>query len=127
MMTPMQRTKAILKKNKIINEVVERYFPKSRMYPFGCTKDFLGIIDLLALDNGVIGIQVCGNDFASHKQKISVQEKESTIAWLSQPGTRLQIWGWRKLKKVRGGKATTWTPRVENVFLINNEIIFEEV
>lgn len=126
MTTPMQRTKAELKKHGILHRVVERYFPKSAKYPYGCKEDLFNIIDVLALDSGIVGIQVCGSDYMSHKTKIMEQEKENTLAWLSQPGARLEVWAWRRLKKVRGKKAMYWKPRIADVLIVNGELYWEE-
>ena len=82
--------------------------------PYGKTLDFLHIIDLMALDpnRGVVGIQVCGSDVPSHMKKIKEQHVNNTIAWLETPGTSLEVWGWRKVKQKRGGKAMIWQPRI---------------
>ena len=121
----MQRTKSELKKYGIIHQVVERYFPPSKKYPFGLKEDFLNIIDVIALDNGMVGIQVCGSDLNAHKHKIMYLKRNNTIAWLSNNG-RLEIWSWRKLKKKRGMKATYWKPRIIDIILVNNELYWEE-
>ncbi len=120
MKSPMQRTKAELKKQGIINGVVERWIQRARK-----RIDLFGIIDLIALDNGVVGIQVTGSDFSSHKIKIMEDEKENTLVWLKNGG-RLEVWGWRKLKKVRGKKATYWSPRIADVLIVNKELYWEE-
>ena len=105
--SPMMRTKSELKKYGIPHGIVERWIARARK-----RVDLFGIIDLIALDNGVVGVQVCGSDFAPHKKKIMEEEKENTLKWLSQKGARLEVWGWRKLKKKRGGKAMYWSPRI---------------
>ena len=121
----MQRTKAELKKYNIQHSVVERYFPKSRKYPFGCKEDLFNIIDLIALDNGIVGLQICGTDFSPHRKTLMVTQKQSTINWLKNGG-RLELWGWRKRKKVRGKKATYWSARIADILLVNGELYFEE-
>lgn len=123
--TPMTRTKAELKSHDIIHRVVERYHPRSAKYPFGCKEDLLNIIDLIALDCGIVGIQVCGTDWAEHKRKIMEDEKENTFAWLDNGG-RLEVWGWRKRKKKRGGKAMYWSPRIADVSIVHGELYWEE-
>lgn len=124
--TPMVRTKAVLKESGIKHQVVERYHPRSKKYPFGCSEDLFNIIDLIALDNGIVGIQVCGRDWQEHKRKIMEDEKQNTLDWLSQKGARLEVWGWRKRKKKRGGKAMYWSPRIADVMIVNKELYWEE-
>jgi len=124
-MSPMVRTKAELKLHGIIHRVVERYHPRSKKYPFGCKEDLLNIIDLLAFDNGIVGIQVCGTDWKDHQRKIMEDEKENAFTWLENGG-RLEVWGWRSLKKKRGGKAKYWSPRIADVSIIQGELYWEE-
>jgi len=120
MTSPMERTKANLKKHGITHGVVERWVQRARK-----RIDLFGIIDLIAMDNGIVGIQVTGTDFSSHKIKIMEEKKENTLEWLSNSG-RLEVWGWRKLKKVKGKKATYWSPRIADVLIINGELYWEE-
>ena len=121
MTTPMQRTLAEIKKQNLTYWVVEvwKQWAKRRV-------DLFNIIDLLVLDNGVVGVQVCGQDVNSHKEKIMETEKHYTLAWLEQPGTRLELWGWRQLKKARGGKAKVWKPRIVDILIVNGELYWEE-
>jgi len=110
--TPIQRTKALLKEQGIRCEVVEKFNPYAG--PYGIKQDFMGIIDILAMDKerGVVAYQVCGTDFAPHVHKLFANAQDC-IDWLSCPGTFLYIIGWRKLLKKRGGKAKVWTPRIQ--------------
>lgn len=80
----------------------------------GFRKDFLGCIDLIALDpqRGVIGVQSTGQDFSGHLRKLTEERAQECRDWLSTPGTVLELWGWRKIKAKRGGKAQLWQPRV---------------
>lgn len=72
--------------------------------------DFLGFGDIIALmPNGITAIQACGSDFAAHKRKIL--ENEHAPEWIKSGG-RLELWGWRKIKRKRGGKQMIWSPRV---------------
>ena len=120
MISPMMRTKAALKKDEIKHGVVERWIQRARK-----RLDLFGIIDLIALDAGIVGIQVTGADFASHKIKIMETEKENTLEWLLNTG-RLEVWGWRKLKKIKGKKATYWSPRIADVLIVNGELYWKE-
>jgi hypothetical protein len=91
---------------------VERF--NAHVGPHGIRQDLFGIIDIIALDpeRGVVGIQSCGQDFAAHERKILIERAQETCDWLSTPGTKLELWGWRKVKLKRGGVAMRWSPRV---------------
>ena len=119
-MSPMERTLAEIKKAGLKYCKVEHFnhFSKRRV-------DLFGIIDLLVLDSGIVGVQVCGTDYQEHVRKITEDEKENTLEWLKSEG-RLEIWAWRQLKKVRGKKAMEWIPRIADVLLVNNELYVEE-
>jgi hypothetical protein len=95
--------------------VVEHFNP--HVGEHGIRQDLFGILDVLVLDpSGVIGIQCCaGSAFKKHWEKLTVERAQDSIDWLSTPGTKLQIWGWRKVKLARGGKAMRWSARVEEV------------
>lgn len=82
--------------------------------PHGIRQDLFGIIDIIALhpSRGVVGVQSTGQDFAGHFQKITREKAQDTRDWLQTPGTSLELWGWRKVKAERGGKAMVWKPRV---------------
>ena len=87
------------------------------------------IFDLIALDNGIIGIQVTGADIAEHKRKIMVEHAEYTHAWLENGG-RIEIWAWRKkkarLKSGKIGKSYRWSPRMFDILLVLGELYWEE-
>ena len=115
-MTPTQRTIRELKNNGRKCAIVEKWNP--HVGPHGIRQDLWGIIDVLALDpeQGVIGIQCCaGSGFASHLKKITEDRAQDTLDWLQTPGTRLEVWAWRKVKVKRGGKAMVWRPRVQEI------------
>lgn len=82
--------------------------------PHGVRQDLFGIIDVIALDpeHGVVGVQSCGNQFSEHYKKITEDRAQEAIDWLCTPGTRLELWAWRKVKVKRGGKAMRWSPRI---------------
>lgn len=121
-MTPTQRTIRELKNQGRRCAIVEKFNrfgggirpDGSRT---GVRQDLFGIIDVLALDpeRGVIGVQCCGSDFAGHIRKILVEKAQETLDWLQTPGTVLEIWGWRKIKVKRGGKAMVWSPRIREI------------
>ena len=92
--------------------IVERF--NAHVGPHGIRQDLFGIIDVLALDpgRGVVGVQSCGGSFAAHEHKLLEERAQECIDWLSTPSTGLELWGWRKVKLRRGGKALHWQPRV---------------
>lgn len=112
-----QRTLRALRARGLVAAIVERF--NQYAGPHGIRQDLFGIIDVLALDpeRGVIGIQSCGTAFNQHLQKLIVEKAQETSDWLSTPGTSLELWGWRKVKLKRGGKAERWTPRVVQITL----------
>ncbi|KKL47326.1 hypothetical protein LCGC14_2336700 [marine sediment metagenome] len=121
-MTPTQRTLALLKKNGMTCGIVEKWIqfgpkdPRRKFMP-GMRKDFLDIIDIIAVsDTETWGIQCCaGSGFAAHWKKLRVEKIETTTAWIACPHRKLFIYAWRKLKVKRGGKAMKWEPRIEEV------------
>jgi len=125
-MSYVQRTIRQLKNQGRVCAIVERFNP--HVGPAGIRQDLFGIIDVLALDpeRGVIGVQVCGQDWQSHVTKLTEERQQETHDWLSTPGTVLQLHGWRKVKKKRGGKLMIWRPRVGEFYLEDDEIKFRE-
>ena len=112
-MSPTERTLKALKERGLICGIVERFNRFGG--PFGIRQDLFGILDIIALDieKGVIGVQSTGQDFAGHIKKLTIEKAKESHDWLRTPGTSLELWGWRKVKKVRGGKAMVWKPRVK--------------
>jgi hypothetical protein len=97
--------------------------------PHGIRQDLFGCIDIIALDpaRGVIGVQSCGQGFADHKPKLLEERSQEVMEWLKTPGTALELWGWRKVKLNRGGKAMRWKPRLARLILDNGSILFREI
>lgn len=116
-LTPTQRTLRELRAQGRVAAVVERWM--QHVGPHGARQDLFGIIDVLALDpeRGVVGIQSCGEQFAAHLRKLTVERAQETTDWLMTPGTKLELWGWRKVKLHRGGRAERWQPRIQQVTL----------
>ena len=105
--TPTQRTLKKLRDDGYTAGIVERFI--SIPGSFGKRIDLFNIIDIIAIKKGEIwGVQSCGQAFADHDKKIL--EHENSPKWIEAGGILLLI-GWRKLKKVRGGKAMIWVPR----------------
>jgi len=113
----------------VIRERGHLYWKTEYWNSFSKTKvDLFNIIDLVVLVPGfcTLGIQVCGSDFQDHVRKITEEFKENALAWLLCPGNQLELWGWRQVKKKRGGKAMVWKPRVLNFQEKNGDIVYEE-
>ena len=118
-LSPTQRTLRELRSQGRIVDVCERWIVNPRHPGGGFRKDLFGFIDLIALDSerGIVAIQSCGQSFKAHLDKIMDSEcTEYAIEWLK-CGGRIEVWGWRKLKKVRGGKAMVWRPRVKEILM----------
>jgi len=116
-LSPVQRTMRALRDQGVICGIVERW--NQHVGPFGIRQDLFGIVDILALDpeRGFIGIQACGQDFAAHVRKLTEERAQECIDWLETPGGVLELWGWRKILKNRGGKQKLWTPRIKEITL----------
>ena len=85
--------------------------------PFGKRQDLFGIFDLLCFDaTSTLGIQ-CGTGSGHRAHRNTIMENELAPLWLAHPSRRIQIWSWRKIKRVRGGKQEIWAPRVEEILL----------
>ena len=115
----VQRTLRTLRNQGCVCEIVERF--NSFAGPHGIRIDFLGFGDIIALyPTGITVIQACGADFAAHKRKIL--QCEYAIEWLKSGKcecgiqmSHIELWGWRKVLKKRGGKLKVWSPRVEKI------------
>lgn len=97
-------------------DIVERF--NRYAGPHGIRQDAFGFIDILALDpeRGIVGIQSCGHAFTEHLNKITEERAENVTEWLK-AGGKLELWGWRKVKIKRGGKAMRWKPRICDFWL----------
>lgn len=106
-MTPTQRTLQALRKQGYKCAIVEKWNPHAHI-----RQDLFGIIDILALAPGeVVGVQSAGTSFSEHEHKLLEEKREECLTWL-EAGGKLQLWGWRKLKVKRGGKAYKYEPRI---------------
>ena len=118
-----QRTLRELRAQGRIVDVCERWIINPRHPAGGFRKDLFGFIDMIVLDpeQGIVAIQSCGQSFKAHLDKILDSEcTEHVIEWLRCGGS-LEVWGWRKLKIKRGGKAMRWTPRIRKITLDDPE------
>lgn len=95
----------------------------------GIRQDLFGIVDILTLDpvRGFVGVQVCGQDWQPHVTKMTEEKAQECFDWLSTPGGKLELWGWRKVKKRlangKKGQAEIWAPRIADVLLKDGVII----
>jgi len=92
---------------------VERFI---KLGNFNARFDLFGFIDIVALLYGeTFGIQATtASNVPSRIAKIRGY-REAKI-WLA-AGNRVQVWGWKKVLKKKGGKATVWIPRIVEVEL----------
>lgn len=116
----VQRSLAYLRKEGFDSAIVEHFNPFAG--PHGHREDLFGVFDLLSIkvDEGIVGVQCCGSDWAPHVRKITEERGDIVTKWLSCGGKAVLI-GWRKLKVIKKdgtkGKAERWTPRIADIVL----------
>lgn len=116
-MTPTQRTLELLKEKYIISGIVERFIHNRNPQLHGIRSDLFHIFDIISLsENHIIGIQSCGTDFAAHYRKITEEFAENAALWL-QAGGKIELIGWRKIRKRRGSKQMVTAPRIKEITL----------
>ena len=124
MASSMSLTTTALRKDNINFWIAEYYNPHTKT-----RADMFNIFDIIALDAGIIGIQACKTDIASHRKKIMVEYETYTKKWL-QCGGLIEVWAWRKLKQKKKdgkmGKRSIWIPRIFDVGLLCQELFWEE-
>ena len=107
-LSSVQRTLRQLRQEGCICGIVEEFNP--HVGKFGIRQDFFGIFDLISIyPKSVCGIQACTSDFKKHKKKIL--ESEIAPEWIKSGG-KIELWGWRKVKKNKGGVLMVWKPRL---------------
>ncbi len=123
-LSPTQRTLRLLRQQGYFADIVEKFNPwvgpeiervdrHGNRYksPCGIRKDLFGFLDIIViLPKGVAGIQSCGQNFAEHNRMIL--ETSLAYKWVKAEN-RLELYGWRKIKKQRGGKLMIWDPRIK--------------
>jgi hypothetical protein len=124
-----QRTLRALREQGRIVDTCERWVRNPKHPAGGFRKDLFGFIDLISLDpeRGIVAIQSCGQGFSEHVKKITDSEcTEYVIEWLrNRSKPCLELWGWRKVKLKRGGKAMRWKPRIAD-FNWDGELTWSE-
>lgn len=123
-LSPTQRTLAAMRDGGRLCGIVERFNPHAG--PFGIRQDLFGFIDIICIDpvEGIVAIQSCGQDISGHVKKLTEERNENMFEWLKY--APVELWGWRKVKLKRGGKAMRWMPRVIDFFLDGDEIQWKE-
>jgi hypothetical protein len=116
MVKPGQRTLEYLREEGYMVGMVERFL--SHAGHFGVRQDLFGLFDILAVrpDEGIIGIQCFTTAWTEHYEKFYESCREESITWLKSGG-KIELWGWRRLKVKRKGKAIRWVPRIEVITL----------
>jgi hypothetical protein len=116
-LSPTQRTLKALRDEGRVCGIVERFIAQAG--PFGKRVDLFSFIDIITLCpeyKVITGVQSCGQSFSAHLKKILNECRENAMLWL-ECGGRIQIYGWRKLLKKRGGKQKIWVPRIKEITL----------
>lgn len=113
--TTGHRTLQALRQLGYMAAMVERF--NSHGGPFGVRVDLFGLFDIIAVhpDEGIIGVQCFTTAWKEHYSKFC-ENHEQAYNWL-RAGGKIELWGWRKLKVKRGGKAIRWEPRIETINL----------
>ena len=102
-----QRTIRALREQGCLCDIAEKF--NSHIGPFGARQDLFGFIDIVAIyPEGIVAIQSCAATFREHYRMII--ENETAPEWLKHGG--IELWAWRKVKRVKGGAAMTWKPRI---------------
>lgn len=124
-LSPTQRTIRALKDQGMICGSVEKFNPYVGEH--GIRQDLFGFIDIVALDTskGIIAIQSCGQSFSAHRNKLLEERNDAVYEWL-RCGGKIELWGWRKVKLQRGGKALRWRPRIADITLDKERLFIEE-
>ena len=123
-MTPTQRTLKAMREQGRLCAIVEKFNPYAGSH--GIRQDAFGFIDILAIDpvDGIIGIQSCGQNFSEHVKKLTEERNEAVYEWIKH--AKAELWGWRKIKLKRGGKAERWMPRIADIKLDGSEPVIVE-
>ncbi len=112
MASPTSRTIEALKSEGWITGIVEKWNPHARI-----RQDLFGFADILAAspDRMPKLIQTTSGSHVSSRVEKIIAEPRARTALLS--GFVIEVWGWRRLKVKRGGKAVRWEPRIVSVTL----------
>ena len=127
-MSPTSRTLKVIRDDGWMAGIVERFITAGKNRAFGNRSDLFGIFDIIAVQNnlpfpypGTLGIQVFSTAWREHEEKM-VENGDAVRTWIK-AGNGIELWGWRKLKLKRGGKAFRWTPKIKRVLLAEDDSI----
>ena len=115
--SPTQRALKDLREQGYTVAIVEKYNafagPVVNGKRVGIRQDLFGFADIISLGPGkrIVAIQSCGQNFAEHERTMLDSEATANVIEWLRAGGEAELWGWRKLKLARGGKAERWTPR----------------
>lgn len=123
-LSPTQRTLEQMKKLNRRCGIVEKFNP--HVGPHGKRFDLFGFIDIIVIDpeDGIIGIQSCGQGYSDHVKKIEEECADAVADWVAH--AKAELWGWRKVKKVKGGKAMVWKPRIGDILVQDGKVVVIE-
>ena len=112
--SPTQRTLKYLRDAGYYCDMVERWIQNPKHPAGGFRKDYMGFGDILAFSEySTLLVQSCGQSYAKHLRDLLTNL--NVPLWLANPNRKLILIGWRKVKKVRGGKAMVWKPRIKEI------------
>ena len=121
-MSPTQRTLALLRKQGYKSWIVERFLGYAGK--FGKRQDMFGIIDIIAITSDeTLGVQCCSGTGSEHWKKLTTEKNQECYDWLINSDRKLQIWGWRQLRKKgyttsgKRRKGKEWIPKILNITL----------
>lgn len=107
-MTPSQRSLKLLRNDGWIVDSVEKYIHQTKQ-----RKDLWGFVDLIAMKPGELPLLVqvtSGSNTAARRTKILTECRENALCALKS-GFRIEVHGWRKLKKPR----LHWAARIDEI------------
>lgn len=102
--SPTQRTLAYYRNQGVTVAVTERWNPHARL-----RQDLFGFCDLIALDAGIVAVQVTSTGVASRVEKIKAEPRAAE--WI-EAGGRIEVHGWRKLVAYRKDGTKAARPRM---------------
>lgn len=120
--TPTTRSNEYARKRGWTSAVVEKWNPHVKI-----RQDLFGFGDILVIDDqqGSLIVQATsGSHVAARMTKI--EENDVARVWLA-ADNRIEVWGWRKTKVKRGGKAMRWNVRRMYATLAGDWIYWTEV
>ena len=124
--SPTQRTLQRLRKLGYEPDVCERWLPAlvqpargqvPALFRLVKRRDLFGFADVAAVKAGepILLVQATtGSNTGARVAKI-LAEPRARLCLTA--GAQIEVWGWRKLKLRRGGKAIRWEPKIQAITL----------